>query len=212
VYNCTFQLLRPARLQVGARYGTTSCAIAKQQGNSGKLVGVEPDNRVWNLLDHNRNIHSCNFWLLRGVVAERPAVISGTFYSTRAVSGNKTGGTVVDNCGEKTSNYKFPSKHHYTYSELQNITALRFTALLIDCEGCIETLFAGNGLPLSELLRDVRTVILEADMPVGAADCTHDCVNYVKWVDSFKAVGLRVVYQMQDPIYSKIQHYVFQRA
>ena len=33
-------------LEVGARYGTTSCAVAEAQGNSGKLITVEADPSV----------------------------------------------------------------------------------------------------------------------------------------------------------------------
>ena len=34
-------------LEVGSRYGTTTCEVAVRQNNSGKLISVEPDHRVW---------------------------------------------------------------------------------------------------------------------------------------------------------------------
>ena len=34
-------------MEVGSRYGSTSCEVAVRQNNSGKLVTVEPDHRVW---------------------------------------------------------------------------------------------------------------------------------------------------------------------
>ena len=34
-------------LEVGGRYGTTTCALAVQQNNSGALIVVEPDSKVW---------------------------------------------------------------------------------------------------------------------------------------------------------------------
>ena len=34
-------------LEVGSRYGTTTCEVAVRQNNSGKLIAVEPDHRVW---------------------------------------------------------------------------------------------------------------------------------------------------------------------
>ena len=43
------QLVLPSDgvLEVGSRYGTTSCEVAVMQNNSGNLVAVEPDHRVW---------------------------------------------------------------------------------------------------------------------------------------------------------------------
>jgi hypothetical protein len=171
---------------------------------------------VWNLLDENRITHSCNFWLLRGVVADQPAIVSGTFYSTRSIP--KHGGTKPnptkyghDRCPTGKHSSADSTKQHYTFQELQAVTGLTFSALLIDCEGCIETLFAGNTVPLRQLLASVRTIILEADMPIGAADCEHHCVDYAKWVTMFAEIGLKVVHKEQDPVYPKIFHYVFQR-
>ena len=34
-------------MEFGGRYGTTTCAIAAKQNNSGALIAVEPDSRVW---------------------------------------------------------------------------------------------------------------------------------------------------------------------
>lgn len=102
-------------------------------------------------------------------------------------------------------------KQHYSFEEIQSVTNVTFTALLIDCEGCIESMFAGNVQPMPVLLRNIRTIILEADMPIGAPDCTHNCVDYAKWIDLFESVGLKTVYKQQDPIYTRIYHYVFRR-
>jgi FkbM family methyltransferase len=209
----------PFPLQTGARYGTTSCVIANKQENSGKLVSVEPDYRVWNLLDENAKAHNCHFWLLRGAVSDRPVTIDGTFYSTRSIAApSKThrarGWHGQDRCNDLDAHSRIPlepPKSSYTYEELQAVTKLRFTALLIDCEGCIESLFAGNSVSLDKLLQDVNTIILEADMPVGALDCTHDCVDYAVWIAKFAAMGLAMVETVQDPVYPKIFHYVFQR-
>lgn len=175
---------------------------------------------MWNLLDENRHRHNCHFWLLRGAVSDRPVTIDGTFYSTRSVAVNATRGVKgwqgpQDRCTTdqnlSVSGKTLSTKRSYTYEEIQDVTKLRFTALLIDCEGCIDSLFAGNVAPLGELLKDVKTIILEADMPVGAQDCTHDCVDYAVWIAKLKDLGLEVVETVQDPVYPKIFHYVFQR-
>jgi hypothetical protein len=177
---------------------------------------VEPDYRVWNLLDENRHTHNCHFLLLRGAVSDRPVTIDGTFYSTRSVAVKATRGAKgwqgpQDRCTTDQNLSAMSPKRSYTYEEIQEVTKLRFTALLIDCEGCIDSVFAGNVAPLGELLKDVKTIVLEADMPVGAQDCTHDCVDYAVWIAKLKAIELEVVETVQDPVYPKIFHYVFQR-
>ena len=43
------RLIQPSDsvLEVGSRYGTTTCEVAVRQNNSGRLIAVEPDHRVW---------------------------------------------------------------------------------------------------------------------------------------------------------------------
>lgn len=209
------------------------------QRNSGLLVSVEPDASVWNLLDENRRTHNCDFWLLRGVISDRPAVAAaaeGVGYATRAEDAPLVAPSA------------FNSREHYTLRQIQQTLNMTFTALLIDCEGCIGALFrdeppahtasaavaaaapaaarggrAAGGraqavaeplpaLPeLMALLREVRTVILEGDMAVGARDCAFNCVDYSLWERRLNAVGLRTVHKEQDPVYPAIFHFVFQR-
>ncbi|KAJ1424702.1 hypothetical protein B484DRAFT_398180 [Ochromonadaceae sp. CCMP2298] len=186
-------------LETGARYGTTSCALAHHLGNSGRLVSVEPDPQVWNLLDENRHTHRCSFWLLRGAVAEGPVRVTGSMYSTRSVHSKAS----ADTGGGS-------GRQSYTFERIQQVTNLSFTALLIDCEGCIESLFSGCA-PLPQLLQGVRTIMLEGDMPKGAPDCAYNCVDYSTWIAKFDSMGLKLTHSEQDPVYKKIFHYVFQR-
>jgi hypothetical protein len=166
-------------------------------------VSVEPDARVWNLLDENRHTHRCAFWLLRGAVADRPMRVAGSTYSTRSTPLRKASDTDTHTSGRQS----------YTFEQIQAVTKLSFSALLIDCEGCIESLFSGAPhVPLSQLLQGVQTIILEADMPTGAPDCAFYCVQYSTWIAKFDSVGLKLTHQEQDPVYRKIFHYVFQRV
>jgi hypothetical protein len=153
---------------------------------------------VWNLLDENRQQHYCNFWLLRGVIGPQPVSVAGTLYSTRTIPAG-------------LPKLQSQGRQAYTFEEIQSVTNITLTALLIDCEGCIETLFEGNKKPFGELIKGLRTIILEADMPIGAGDCMHDCVDYQKWIIKFESEGLKLVHAVQDKVYKKIFHYVFQR-
>jgi hypothetical protein len=82
---------------------------------------------------------------------------------------------------------------------------------MIDCEGCVDTLFRGTGKPLLELLSNVDTIILEGDMPVGAPDCLFDCVDYLSWHMKFSDAGLTLVEEIQDDLYVWIKTYVYKR-
>lgn len=201
------QYIRPndVVLEVGARFGTTTCTIAAQQQNSGLLVAVEPDASVWHLLARNVNSHFCSGWILRGVVSNEGHVVSPQSYGTRA---HKSRPEVAE-----------AKSAFVTFEQLQEAISSRFTALLIDCEGCIDNLFAGsdnqtvpNTTVLGQMLRDVRTIILEADMGRNAPDCYADCVDYSAWINRFEGLGYRKVHQEVDPSYWFIAHYVFQRA
>lgn len=185
-------------LETGARYGTTSCGIAEHQSNSGKLVSVDPDNVVWHALRHNRHVHNCNFILFMGVVGPCPVEVVRASYATRA-----TPSAAERNGFSRTS---------LTFKEIQTITGLTFTALMIDCEGCVASLFLGDRLPLRELLQYVDTIIMEGDMPIGAPDCHANCVNYTSWVYKFHDAGFDLVESTQEVRYKWIWNYVFQRS
>lgn len=185
-------------LEVCARFGTTSCTIAAKQGNSGRLVAVEPDSSVWHLLAHNQQQHRCSFWVMRGVVSNQGHSLSPHSYGTRT---QKTG----------------PRGANLSFREIQKAVGLRFNALLIDCEGCIDSLFleGDESQPsletIRESLKDVHTIILEADMSHLAPDCYKDCVHYEQWTERLQALGFEKVHQQADPRFWFIFHYVFQR-
>lgn len=223
------QFIHPndAVLELGARFGTTSCMISYQLRNSGKLISVEPDQSVWNLIDENRRRHRCNFWLLRGVVGYSAAI---TVSAAGAAGGGSMYATRTRNVPQTAKDINKLGYRSYTFAQIQNETGIAITALLIDCEGCIEQLFRHDPAPivehqrhhhttsedsyattLVELLQGVHTIILEGDMPLTARDCKFNCVNYTLWEQRFNAAGLRTIQKQPDPIYHSIVHYVFQR-
>jgi hypothetical protein len=107
-----------------------------------------------------------------------------------------------------------PSNKYLTYEEIQKETKLRFTALLIDCEGCINNLFRGYDTSpalLAKTLEAVEVIILEGDMAIRTPTCRNDCVDYSVWKENFHSMGFRIVRQQSDPEFPFIFHYVFQR-
>ena len=53
-------------LELGAQYGMTSCEIAKVIQNSGRLMTIEPNPRVWSALHRNLRSHNCSAHVLQG--------------------------------------------------------------------------------------------------------------------------------------------------
>jgi FkbM family methyltransferase len=128
-------------LELGARYGTTSCVLARATGNSGNVVSVEPDARAHADLRRNRDAHACNFHIVRGTVSKhRLAQGRGGSYETRTrlAGHNETG---LDN---------------FALNELERWIGSRFNTLLIDCEGCIKYVS-------DELFQRVDLLLLEED-------------------------------------------------
>lgn len=119
------------------------------------------------------------------------------------------------------------------YFALQNAVNMSFTAILIDCEGCIEQLFAlpptqrtaddtsvSSELDISEthanyvrtMLKNVKTIIIETDMKQNTPHCQHDCVNYHKWFALLVRLGFKQTHSVRDVVYSFIDHVVFSRV
>ncbi len=169
------------------------------------------------MLAHNQDRHRCSFWTLRGVISNQGHLITLQSYGTRA-------GPVRPEVVELPQPDQLSD--FLTLQEVQLATNLTFTTLLIDCEGCIESLFLersnitsitgeyGRQFDLSRFrkaLASVRTIILEADMGHIAPDCFQSCVRYDVWQERFQALGFTQVLQERDAHFWFIDHFVFQR-
>ena len=181
-------------LELGARYGTSSCTICKRQNNSGRLVAVEPDPSAWESLQANRLNNNCNFTIIQMPVSSVPiAVQYSSAYNTISVPARK-------------------NSPYITFTELEIKLGVKFTSILIDCEGCIEFLFGNMNLQkLHSVLKHIDTILLEADMAIGHRCNKQNCVDYGKWEKRFNQAGLQTVLKIQDPIFESICHYVFKR-
>eukprot|EP01040_Poterioochromonas_malhamensis_P013000 gene13000-14253_t len=185
-------------LELGARYGTTTCAIACTLKNSGKVVAVEPDHGVWEYLRENVKSHSCASTVFFGAVSDVPFAVFDQGYGTRTFTQLPNSKLSAD-----------PS--HITLHQLHKVMDMQFTVLLIDCEGCITHLLPDNLQRLAHLLRRVRVILLEGDMGTKAPDCSKDCVDYDIWKKRFMEIGFSVSEELVDPRYPFITHYVFIR-
>jgi len=145
-------------LELGARYGTVSCAINKKLNNKKNQISVEPDDRVWNALELNKIKNACEFNIIKGFISNKKLDLINL---GEGLSGY--GSTFIEN-----NNTKIPS---YSLDEIKikyNIN--NFNVLVADCEGFLELFFEEN----PDLYESLRLIIFEADY---ADKCNYDKIK-----------------------------------
>ena len=166
-------------IELGARYGTVSCAINKKLKNKKGQISVEPDDRVWNALDNNKIKNNCNFNIIKGFISNKKLDLTNL-----GVCMNGYGATFIEN-----NDTKIPS---YSLDEIKTQYDInKFTALVADCEGFLEVFFDEN----LELYTDLRIVIFEADY---ADKCNYDKIKqnlilhkFVKIIEGHQNVWIK---------------------
>jgi FkbM family methyltransferase len=184
--------------EFGARFGTAACEVSSVLRNSGRQVAIEPDADVWGSLLRNRASHYCNFWLLRGV-------ISDSAYTIKKSSDAETWATRVSFTGKEDSTAS--ERKSLTFAEVMDLTGVVPTVLIIDCEGCLNSIF--RGADLSAVLAPVRVVIMEADNPGGMSD-----KSYEAWETTFAEHGFSMKEKSVDKMWGHdgVLNYVFSKA
>ena len=166
-------------LELGARYGTTSCRIAQATHNSGRVVSVEPDGRVIANILANREKHQCNVAVVNGTVS------AGTLTFVRIRSEHTAAGYAM-----RTVRAASPSTiSNLPFQEVEKLLGHRFNTVLIDCEGCISTVD-------EQLLWQARLLILEEDMPSTVV--RHGKRGYKGWHSDFRQHGFVQVWRSAD--------------
>jgi FkbM family methyltransferase len=132
--------------ELGARYGSVSCVINAKLACKTNQVVVEPDDRVWDALERNRETNQCEFHIIKGFV-----------------SNTKLGLTNLDEChGGYGATYvvkddsQIPS---YTMTDIREKYNLHFNVLVADCEGFLERFFDEN----PNFYDGLRLIMFEAD-------------------------------------------------
>lgn len=134
-------------LELGARYGTVSCAINKNLNNPLNQVSVEPDDRVWKALEDNRTRNDCKFHIVKGFISDKKLSLT----SLKDFGGYGTTSMIDDK-----------SKiNHYTLKDIESIYNLKFNTLVADCEGYLGEFLIQN----PELYDTIKKFIFEADCP-----------------------------------------------
>ena len=129
-------------LELGARYGTVTCAISTKLRNRPVLVSVEPDYRVWDTLDKNLERNHAVAHLVKGTITRNPQGINAAGYSTNTYDVEKS------------------QIANWTLEQIMEKYNLQFDTLVADCEGFLEKFLDEN----PRLYDELNTIIFEADM------------------------------------------------
>jgi len=132
-------------LELGARYGSVSCAINSKLNCKTNQVSVEPDDRVWNALERNKKVNNADFHIVKGFISNKKLGLTELDcwigYGTTSIEDEKS---------------KIPS---FSLKEISDKYNLNFNVLVADCEGFLETFFDEN----PTFYDNLRLVIFEAD-------------------------------------------------
>ena len=143
-------------LEMGARYGTVSCAISKRQHNSGLRVSLEPSPSAYEILNRNTRANGCEGLNIHGVVAQRQVFNSSGNYNNQ----------MIVNVG-RDSHEDLHAVPRYNISGLATLLSKRmgrpisFDTLVLDCENCTRTLLHEEASFFAD--QRLKTIVYEAD-------------------------------------------------
>ena len=201
-------LVSPAHsvLELGARYGTTSCVLAQATNNSGRVVSVEPDPAAHDALQRNRAAHKCNFHIFRGTVGRTSQVLlarrtggSSKTYEVRTrtatpdemkAPAHPAGLRGIGSDGGGGSSLVVLDR--LDVESLERRVGFRFNALVVDCEGCI-----GDVLSPALLSRQrsppLQLLLVEMDVLRR--------VNYAEWHVRLSDAGFTRTWLVEDALF-----------
>ncbi len=147
-------------LELGGRWGGVSIIINHQLKDQTQHVVVEPDRRVWNVLDKNRLKHRSKFKIVKGAISNKKLSLDTSdtkYYGLASFT-------------EKNENGDVPI---YPLSDFD----YNFNVLVADCEGFLETFYDEN----KELFKNLRLILFEKDR--------SDFCDYDRLKNEFKQLG-----------------------
>ena len=162
-------------LEFGGRFGTTTCEIASAIDNSGRVVVVEPSDKVWAVLEDNLRRNRCKSTIVKGVVGSEAMKVVGDGYGGRVLPDASADNAVL-------------------MADLEARTGLTFDTLLVDCEGCMKRM--RDQIDPYIISGQIRRILLEAYMP-----CSHEknnCMIYEPWFEFLHDNGFHEDVRVND--------------
>jgi len=191
-----------AVLELGGRYGTTSCVLAEVTNNSGKVVSVEPDPKAHNALRANLRAHACRVGVFRGTIGTRDQVLPSqdTLGRKRTYDMQTRDAPAASRGGEGITPLA-----RLTVTELAtHVGLVAFDVIVLDCEGCMPDALSDEALSQPTL----SLLIFEADFN------RHRPFSYGAWHVKLLRFGFRRVWRVQDALYGAAAptHMAYQRG
>ena len=192
-------------LELGARYGTTSCVIAQAINNSGRVVSVEPDARALVALRQNLLSHRCNVGVFNGTVGRNAQSLltdSASYdrqrYQTRTHDAADANAAAASST--RSTRNALLRLDHLTVAALERLSGLTFDTLVVDCEGCLDDVLS------DALLERLNLILIETDVPRK--------VNYVRWHLRLVSSGFVRIWRLEDSMYKSFapMHVAYQRV
>lgn len=162
-------------LELGARYGTVSCLINSILKDKKKQVVVEPDKRVWDALQNNKEINNCEFNIVRGFISNKKLSLDRTEHICQGNLELKGYGStfIIDNNSIIDC---------YTLEELENNFNMIFNTLVIDCEGFFMNFLMENK---KIFVNQIKKIIIEEDYK---EKCDYDKINIFLKEQKFECI------------------------
>jgi FkbM family methyltransferase len=151
-------------LQLGARFGSVSIAVAYKQKNSGNLVVVEPDTSIIPALTKNKNLNNSNFIIVNKYISNESKKMIYDGYATKLTKENSAGDSL-----------------QITYDQFKKEYPFKFNVLIADCEGCLCDFIDALG----DDINNYNKILFEADQ--------KDVCSYENLVLKLKNLGFKVV-------------------
>ena len=189
-------------LELGARYGTSSCAISHQIVSMGTVVSLEADAALWPVTATNLRANNCTSTrLVRGVLGV------ARMHRSRRRNGSKW--TTVFEQIRDADGPDVEAVEAFTPQALQAQFNVHFDTMVVDCEGCFGAII--HAFPA--FIRQLETVILEADYGLGLQKLGY--VNYTNVKAVMLQHGFTVAQEFLHPccnrIPNRIPMFVFQK-
>jgi len=163
-------------LEMGARFGVVTCAIARKVGPKGQVIAVEPDKRVWPALEHNLKHFCPQVKLIKGAVANTPLHFSA----------NTDNGLLSHTVSNKTKDAAAVAINTLKFDELEHQYDLTFDTVWADCQGCFHQFLSEQKSTLAG--GDISHVVLEEDSSESVGD--EDYMYSDKQAKDYKDVEL----------------------
>lgn len=178
-------------LELGCRYGTVSVCLDYILDNpKNQLVCVDPDLRIKNCLNKNKEINKCSFNIFNGTISKKDLYVC------------------YNNCIWESKTYEVPVNNLITekidtisIDDIQKLYNIYFDTLIADCEGFLLDFIKEN----DDFLNKLKCIIYEEDCTINHP-INNTYINYNEVEEILTNKGFTLINSYKDNIglYNKV--------